>query len=299
MNEKVLERSTATFKSLTISYSLITKPGIIMGNAITTVGGFALASKNHFNFWLLLAAIAGLSLIIASACVFNNCIDREHDEKMARTKDRALALKLITNRRAIIFATLLVIFGTFILTVYVNFLAVAIALFGFFVYVILYSFLKYRSVHATLIGSIAGSVPPVVGYCAATNHFDIGAFVLFIMMAIWQMPHFFAIAIYRLEDYAKASIPVLPLIKSIFITKIQMLLYIAAYIIISSMLTLLNYSGYAFLITAALMGISWLFLCMKGFTCKNDRSWARKMFFFSLIVIISTSGLLLLNPFLF
>ena len=267
------------------TYSSIAKPGIILGNAITASGGFALASRKQFDFGLLIATLAGLSLIIASACIFNNFIDRHIDVKMERTKSRALVIGLITAKQAMIGAIFLGVLGSLLLAFFSNFLALALALFGFSVYVVLYSFLKYRTVHGTLIGSIAGAIPPVVGYCTVTGRFDWGALLLFLLIAMWQMPHFFAIAIYRLGDYAKAEIPVLPVKKGIPITKIQMLFYIIAFMMVSFLMTLLNYTGNLYLIATSLFGITWIWLSIKGFKCKNDQRWARQMFLFSLVTV--------------
>ncbi len=264
----------------------LTKPGIIFGNTVTAASGFALASKGHFNPGLFLAMLIGLSLIIASGCVFNNYIDRGADEKMVRTKNRALVQKLISVKNALIFASILVICGTFVLILYTNRLSVAAALMGFFIYVILYSFGKYRTPHATVIGSIAGGMPPVVGYCAVSHSFDAGALILFMIIALWQMPHFFSIAMVRLEEYAAASIPVLPVKRGIRITKIQILLYTIAFTISALMLTVCGYTGYAYLIAAALLGAAWLTLCIQGFKSTNDKAWARKMFLFSLIAVM-------------
>ena len=139
---------------------------------------------------------------MASACVFNNYIDRQVDKKMERTKNRALVTGLISGRNAILFATLLGLIGNLILFLYTNLLTVFVAGLGFFVYVVLYSLWKCRTIYGTAIGSIAGAVPPVVGYCAVSNHFDAGALILFAMMVLWQMPHFFAIALLHFDDYA-------------------------------------------------------------------------------------------------
>jgi protoheme IX farnesyltransferase len=289
MNLSTVFKTTKTYFSLT-------KPGIILGNAITATGGFALASREQFDLWLFLATLAGLSLIIASACVINNFIDRSADEKMARTKNRALVTGAITQKHAMKFAVALGLLGTFFLAAFSNLLAMTIALFGFFVYIALYSFSKYHTVHGTLIGSIAGAVPPVVGYCSVSGCIDLGALLLFLMIAMWQMPHFFAIAIYRLEDYAKASIPVLPVKKGIPITKVQMLLYVIAFIIVSFMLTALNYTGWMYLIATVLLGTAWLWLCIKGFHCHNDQIWARKMFLFSLVIVTTLCFVIPLSP---
>jgi protoheme IX farnesyltransferase len=278
----------------TYPYVNLTKPGIIMGNVITTAGGFALASRGSFNFLLFLVTLLGISLIIASACVCNNFIDRSADGMMSRTKNRPLARGVISSRNALFFALALGLSGAALLYVFVNMLALAAALFGFLVYVALYSFSKYRSIHGTLIGSVAGALPPVVGYCAASGSFDGGALIFFLILALWQMPHFFAIAIRRLEEYAAASIPVLPVVKGLKATKIQMLCYILIFTISTSMLTFFGYAGPLFLVATAPLGLAWLVLCIKGFKSKNDTLWARQMFLFSLVVIM---GLCAVIPF--
>jgi len=175
--------------------------------------------------------------------------------------------------------------GTLLLAFYVNTLTTLIALCGFVIYVFAYSFMKYRSTHATLVGSIAGAVPPVVGYCAVSQHFDLGAVLLFFIIALWQMPHFYAIAIYRREEYAAASIPVLPVKEGIAKTKFQMVIYVAAYFIASVLPTLLGYTGMVYLSIAVFLGSVWLFLSLQGFKAKNDALWARKMFLFSLVIV--------------
>lgn len=279
------------------TYYLLTKPGIIIGNLITTVAGFVLGSKGHFDFNLFLATLAGLGLVIASACIFNNYIDREMDKKMERTQNRALAKGLISSRSAIQLAVLLGIAGTLILSLYTNLLTVITALAGFVIYVILYSLFKSKTAHATLIGSVSGAMPLVVGYCAASNHLDMAALLLFLIMVFWQMPHFFAIAMYRFKDYAAASVPVLPVEKGSRLTKIHMMFYIVAFIISAAMLTVFGYTGYTYLIIAALLGLSWLWLCIRGFKSNNDTLWARSMFRHSLVIITLLSIMISVDSF--
>ncbi len=267
------------------TYYLLTKPGIIMGNLITTVGGFALASRGHIDPWLFLATLTGLGLIIASACVFNNYIDREADRKMARTKHRALAKGLISGPKALFFALFMGLMGLLVLSFFTNFLAVLVAAIGFFIYVGLYSLWKYRTTYATLVGSIAGAIPPVVGYCAVSHTFDFGAALLFMILVFWQMPHFFAIALYRLNDYAAASIPVLPLQRGNYATKVQMLLYVIAFAIATLLLIAFGYTGVAYLISTLVLSAAWIYLSIQGFRTKNDQLWARQMFRLSLVII--------------
>ena len=272
------------------AYVLLAKPGIVMGNAITAIAGFALASKGQFNWGLFLATLAGLSLVIGSACIFNNYIDRNIDLKMERTKARALAVGAISVERALFFAVCLLLSGIAVLTAATNPLSVLIALFGFFSYVLLYSFSKYRTIHGTLIGSLSGSVPPVVGYVAVSGQLDLTALTFFTMMVLWQMPHFFAIAIYRLKDYESAGIPVLPVKKGVHATKIQMMLYIIGFIAVSVLLSWVGEMGILYLLTAIALGLGWLWFSIIGFQSGNDRQWARKMFVASLVVIVGLSA---------
>jgi protoheme IX farnesyltransferase len=271
------------------TYLSLTKPGIIFGNLITAAAGFFLASKGHVNLNLLLATLVGTSLGIASACVFNNFIDRDIDEKMTRTKNRALVKKLVPVPNALMFGVILGLLGFLILVFYVNFLTLAIGFIGAFFYLVLYSIWKRRSIYGTLFGAVSGATPIVTGYTAAANHFDLGAIILFMILFLWQMPHFYSIAIFRLKDYTAASLPVLPVVKGIYITKIHMLFYISAFIITASMITIFGYTGYIYLTVVILAGFTWLGLCIKGFKTNDDKRWARKMFGISLMVIITLS----------
>lgn len=270
-----------------INYYLLTKPGIVLGNLFPFAAGFLLASKGSFDFWLFLATLLGLAIIMASACVFNNYIDRNLDEKMNRTKNRSLVKKNIPENNALFFGSFLAILGFSLLFKYTNLLTVTVSFVGFFVYVVLYSLWKSRTVYGTAIGSIAGAVPPVVGYCAASNQFDAGAFILFSMMVLWQMPHFFAIAITHFDDYLAAKIPVLPIEKGMQRTKIHMILYILSFIAVAAALTLFNYTGIFYLITALFFGTLWLIVCLKGFNHTDNTLWAKNMFRLSLVVIMA------------
>lgn len=268
-----------------INYYLLTKPGIILGNLITVAAGFILGSKGNIDMKLFLATLLGLTFIMASACVFNNYIDRGIDKKMTRTKNRALVMGLIPGRNALQFATLLGLIGGGVLLALTNPLTFGVAAIGFFVYVILYSFWKSKTIYGTAIGSIAGAVPPVVGYCAASGLFDNAAAILFAMMVLWQMPHFFAIALLHYDDYKKAEIPVLPVSRGILKTKIHMLLYILAFIPIALLLTVFNYTGNVYLIVTACIGVAWLSLAIKGFSSGNNKLWGQQMFRLSLVMI--------------
>ena len=276
-------------------YYNLTKPGIIYGNALTTLGGFLLATKFHFPLALLFATLGGISLVIASACVFNNYIDRDIDEKMARTKKRALVSGEIAGQSALIYASVLGIVGYLILVHYVNRLTAGIGLVAFVDYVVLYGYAKRNSVHGTVVGSISGAAPVVAGYTAVTDHFGLAALILFLILVCWQMPHFYAIAMYRIDDYKAAHIPVLPIKSGMRATKIQILAYIITFMLALGALTTFGYAGVSFLIVMETFAFYWLWLGLKGFKTPDNKKWARKMFFFSLVVILALSVMLSLG----
>lgn len=270
-------------------YYRLTKPGIIYGNAVAATAGFFLASKGSPDFFVLFTMLAGLSLVIAASCVINNYIDRDMDHKMARTKNRAHVRGLISKRATFIYAGSLGILGVLILGTFVNFEALDAALFGFFVYIFPYSlWAKRNSIFSTHIGSVAGAVPPVVGYVAVSGSFDLGAALLFMILCIWQMPHFFSIALYRLEDYAAAGVPVLPVKAGVLRTKIQIIVYIVLFIASTALLSLLGYTGIAYLGVVLLLGLSWLTLGLWSFRTPDSARWGKHMFFFSLLVLLGT-----------
>jgi protoheme IX farnesyltransferase len=279
-------------------YYRLTKPGIIYGNSIAAIGGFFFATQHEFSLSRFLGMLFGLSLVIASGCVFNNYIDRGIDKKMKRTKKRALVTGNISNTNAILFGGTLGIIGVWLLISYTNMLTALVAVFGFIAYVVLYGIAKRLSVHGPAIGSISGAVPPVVGYVAVTNQLDVAAFLLFLILVCWQMPHFYAIAIFRMKDYAAASIPVLPIKKGMYNTKVQIFLYILAFSITSFSLSALGYTGYTYLIVMAIVSVLWVRLAVAGFNAKNDNAWAGKLFGFSLYTLLIFSFIISVDRFL-
>lgn len=279
-------------------YYRLTKPGIIRGNIMTAAAGYLLASEGDVDFWTLLATLVGIALIIAGACVLNNYIDRDIDSRMERTKKRALVTGAISTSNAIIYACGLEIVGFWVLASYTNAITVIIGTIGMFSYVVLYGYFKRASVHGTLIGSISGATSLVAGYCAVTGRFDRLALLLFIIMASWQMPHFFAIGIYRLKDYKEANLPILPAKRGIAVTKRQIIIYIVIFMIAASLLTVFNYTGYTYLIIMMTLGALWLRLAVKGVEAKDDIKWGKQIFGFSLLTLLAFSLLIAIDNFL-
>jgi protoheme IX farnesyltransferase len=222
--------------------------------------------------------------------VFNNIIDKDIDKVMERTKNRVLVQGLISDSVAFLYALVLGLIGVFVLYHGTNHLTLFIALFGLFIYVVIYSlYLKRKSIYGTLIGSVSGSIPPVAGYCAVTNKFDLGALLLFLILSFWQIPHSYSIAIYRLDDYTNAKIPVLPVVKGIEYTKKAMLYYILGFILFSCLLSVTSYTGAFYLIINIILGASWLRLWQLGKNVEDNKKWARSMFLFSIIIITTIS----------
>jgi len=268
-------------------YFLLTKPGIIFGNAITVLAGFFLAQRGSVDLVLLVATLIGVSLVMASGCVFNNVIDRDIDAVMERTRNRALARGSISPRGALVYGGLLGTLGLSLLYVYTNFLTASVALLGLFVYVVIYTLLfKRHSGYGTFTGSIAGAIPPVLGYLAVSNTVDAGAVILFVILALWQMPHSFAIALYRIEDYTKAGVQVLPVKRGVLVTKVHTIVYVALFIIASLMLPVFGYVGQMYFVVMLVVGLAWFLIATRGFGSKNDKLWARSMFVFSILVVI-------------
>ncbi|PCI77368.1 protoheme IX farnesyltransferase [Candidatus Aerophobetes bacterium] len=268
------------------SFIALAKPGIVSGNIVATSAGFALGSVyTPFNFPLFLSVLLAMAFIMGSGCVLNNYIDRVADRVMHRTKNRPLATGAISERSAFIYATILVVSGFFLLYYVSSPLVVFLASLGFIIYVGVYSFVKYLSPIATQMGAIAGAVPPVVGYVAASSSLDFSALLIFSVMVFWQMPHFYAIAYYRIKDYKAANIPVLVLKASFKRTFWTMLIYICAFLLAAC--TLISYAelsplGYIVITFATL---SWIKVCMEGLSCTSQARWGKKMLRQSLIVI--------------
>jgi protoheme IX farnesyltransferase len=138
-----------------------------------------------------------------------------------------------------------------------------------------------------VIGAVAGAIPPVVGYVATSHELDTGALILFLILFTWQMPHALAIAIRRFDDYSAAEIPVMPVMHSVLYAKIQMLCYAAVFLFSAEALGVAGYAGRVYLLGMAVLGLVWLILCLQGFWVKDDKTWAKRVFLFSLIIILA------------
>lgn len=277
-------------------YYYLTKPGIIKGNILVATAAYLFGAQNYIDIPTLIGLLVGTSSIIASGCVVNNYFDRNIDKHMKRTSNRALVTGSITPTRALLFAVVLGLIGAAALIVFVNLITLAIGVIGFTSYAFVYTFAKHKTVHATLIGTLPGATPPVAGYAAATGHIDGAAGVLFLTLFAWQMAHFYAIAVFRAQEYKAAKVPVISVTQGISATRHYIIAFIALFTAIAPQLTGLGYASLTYGIVMAATGIYWLWLGLQP--AISPDAWAKKVFGFSLVILLIFSGLLALDIYL-
>jgi protoheme IX farnesyltransferase len=213
---------------------------------------------------------------------------------MKRTQGRALVTKDISVRSALIYALVLGIVGFASLIIYTNWLTAWLGAIGVVSYVIIYGYAKRTTRWGTLVGTISGAVPPVAGYTAATGRLDVAALLLFLLLVAWQMPHFYAIAIFRQKEYAAAGIPVWPIVKGLAGTRLQIIGYTLLFTALVPLLTLYGYTGLTYLVVMVAISLWWLRTILKKHS--NTERWARTLFGQSLLVLMVLSCMLALGP---
>ncbi|ALC80939.1 heme o synthase [Bacillus gobiensis] len=260
------------------------KIGIVNSNLITTFTGMWLAfyfSGTSFlgNLDIVLFTLLGSSLIIAGSCVINNYYDRDIDQLMERTKVRPTVTGKIQPGHALGFGIMLVAFGIIMLLM-TTISAAIIGLIGVITYVVLYTMWSKRNYTInTIIGSVSGAVPPLIGWTAVEGTIGTVAWVLFLLMFIWQIPHFLALAIKKTEDYRAANIPMLPVVYGFEVTKRQIIVWVACLLPLPFFLSEL---GMGFVILATALNLGWLILGLYGFKMKDIMKWSTLMFVYSL-----------------
>ncbi|KXZ14826.1 protoheme IX farnesyltransferase [Bacillus nakamurai] len=260
------------------------KIGIVNSNLITTFTGMWLAlhiSGLSFlgNLNTVLLTLIGSSLIIAGSCAINNYYDRDIDHLMERTKVRPTVTGKIQPNQALWSGILLVALGLIMLLM-TTVMAAVIGFIGVFTYVVLYTmWTKRRYTINTVVGSVSGAVPPLIGWTAVEGHIGVVAWVLFMILFIWQIPHFLSLAIKKTEDYRAANIPMLPVVHGFEVTKRQIIVWVACLLPLPFFLGSL---GLPVVILGTLLNVGWLVLGLMGFRMKNIMKWATLMFVYSL-----------------
>ena len=284
-------------KSMSAILAATIKTGIIKSNVFAMFAGLAMAlyvnGLHPFeHIWQIIAAFAGSFLVIGAAGTFNNVYDIDIDSKMDRTKDRPTVAGDISKRAALILGTVMMIAGLALLWS-ASFYAALFGFLGLFFYVVPYTMWTKRStIYNTEVGSISGAFPPLIGWGAVSSDLTNPAiWGLFFVMVIWQMPHFYAIAIRKHDDYAKANVPMLPVVKGFKRTYIQTNVYLV--ILIGVSFSMLAFSPYIMALTVVLSAI-WLWISLKYAKLQDDAKWAKVMFVYSLIYLMVLFGAIIL-----
>ena len=285
---------TMSYTSVLREYLVLTKPGIVTLVLITTLGGLYIGSRGDLDALLVFWTLLGTGLAAAGSAVVNMVLDRDVDSLMERTSHRPLPRGAVSPRSALLFGLSLIVISFFILSWFVNLISASLAMLASFSYVVLYTILlKRRTPIATEIGGISGALPPVIGYAAGSGELDLKAFVLFLIMFMWQPPHFWVLALKYKEDYAKAGIPALPVVRGVLTTKIKTLLYTVSLLPLSVVPYAIGMTGKLYLITAIVLS-----LVYTGYTLAfifSKRDYSMKLFFFSIIYIAVLFSMMVLD----
>lgn len=281
------------------SYIQLIKPGITLSNTLSGVAGFFLAtSLVPFRISALVGAVGGIAFIIASACVVNNVLDRDIDKRMKRTAKRDVASGAISVPKALLFAGLLGLIGFMVILGWTNLLTFWLGVIAYIWYVVVYGLAKRKTVFSTIVGGVAGALPPVAGYTALTGHIDMAAIILFLILFFWQMPHFYAISMFRQSDYASAKLPIWSVVYGMKSTKKQIMLFAILYGLTATLLTLAGYTGVMYLVASVALSVYWVSRGIVYYNKLDDVKWARKMFGASLLVLLSMCLLIAIGGYL-
>ena len=283
----------------TKSYLQLMKPGITLSNTLTAVAGFVLATTMfEFSIWAFVGGIAGTAFVIASACVINNILDRDIDKRMKRTAKRELASGSIPTYNAVVFGVLLGIIGFSLLFFLTNILTLLLGVIAYIWYVVIYGVAKRTTVLSTVIGGVAGALPPVAGYTALSGTLDAAAIILFLILFFWQLPHFYAIAMFRQKDYAEAKLPIWSVKYGLKNTKVQILISAVLFVAVVPWLTIFGYTGIVYLVLSLGLALAWVVKGIKIYRTADDIKWARTMFGISLMVLLSMCVLIAVGGYL-
>ena len=268
-------------------YIQLTKPRIIVLLLITTAGAMWIAGEGVVPWYQLMLTLLGGTLASASANTFNCVVDRDIDYIMERTRSRPLPSGRIQPYQAITFGSILGILSFALLAVFINPLSAWLALSGILFYVFVYTLgLKRTSTQNIVIGGAAGAIPPLVGWAAITGDLSPSAWVLFGIIFLWTPPHFWALALMLRDDYRKAGVPMLPVVKGTEETVKQILLYTWLMVPITLLLYPLGTMGLFYAFSASILGVLFIARSWRLLSFPNDKQEARVVFKFSILYLM-------------
>ena len=285
-------RSSSKLLSLLIDIKYLLKGKVLVANVLPVFTAYWLAlyftGEKFTDHWgLFLLTMIGSTLVISGALILNNWYEVDLDKKMVRTQKRPTVTGSFSLKTVLWSGIITTILGLIIM-LFTTLEAAVYSFLGWFVYVVLYTFwTKRRYTLNTIVGSVSGAFTPLIGWAALASANHIVPIVMFCILLIWQVPHTFAIAIKRLEDYSRAGVPMLPVVAGVDVTIRQNLIYIIA--LLPFPFILLPFLGWFFFIFAILLNIGWIILAMKGPGVKDVKQWAQTNLRYSLIYLILLS----------
>ena len=280
------------------SYYQLCKPNVVYMMLICAFVGMLLAEKTVSSFGYLFVALIGIALCAASAAAINQVIDRNTDASMTRTDQRPLPKGELSVAHASLFALIIGVIGSLILYFYVNKLTMILTIASLIGYAFIYTvYLKRATPQNIVIGGLAGAAPPLLGWSSITNTIDPYALLLVLIIFVWTPPHFWALAIYRKDEYAKESIPMLPVTHGVLFTKLQIVLYAIILFIVSLLPYIVLMSGAIYLCSALILSSMYLYFNIKLYYSSDDED-AMKSFQFSIYYIFLIFLALLVDHFI-
>jgi len=279
-------------------YLELTKPGVQALLFISCVSGMLLASNFKPPLGVLFYGVLGISLLAASSAVINHIFDVFIDSKMSRTSSRPIVTGVISTKEASLFALLLFLTGSLLLFFYTNTLTLLLTSFTFIFYAFIYTkYLKFLTSQNIVIGGLAGAMPPLLGWVAVTNSMDPNAWLLVLIVVVWTPPHFWALAIHRVEDYRHAKIPMLPVQRGVRFTKLYILLYTILLLVATALPFAVQMFGLIYLLSAFVLGGIFLYYSIKLYL-EETNYLAMKTFNYSILYLAMLFCSMLLDRYL-
>ena len=280
------------------SYYQLCKPNVVYMMLICAFVGMLLAEESVTSYVYLFVSLFGIALCAASAAAINQVIDRNTDASMTRTDQRPLPQGELSATHASIFAIVIGIIGALVLYLYVNTLTMILTLASLIGYAFIYTvYLKRATPQNMVIGGLAGAAPPLLGWSSVSNSIDPYALLLVLIIFVWTPPHFWALAIYRKDEYAKESIPMLPVTHGVIFTKLQIVLYTIILFIVSVLPYVVLMSGEIYLFSSLILSTIFLYYSVNLYFSEDDED-AMKTFQFSIYYIFLIFLALLLDHFI-
>jgi len=274
---------TVTFWS---RYYNLTKPKVVMLIVFTAMVGMLLASEGAIPLDIFFFGLLGIGLAAASGAAINHVVDEHIDRLMERTRNRPVATGEVDQKSALVFALSIGAVGITMLALFVNLLTAVLTFFSLVGYALIYTmYLKRATPQNIVLGGAAGAAPPLLGWTAVTGTVDTEALLLFLIIFIWTPPHFWALAIRRREEYARAEIPMLPVTHGVPFTKLQILLYTILLFIVTLMPFLVQMSGLIYLAGAIALGVGFLYYAIKLYRDDQPNAIAMKTFGYSIFYL--------------